>query len=45
MFRKITQSKDIITLSFDDSIEEKGYTDQIELNCWHAMGNLDLIAF
>jgi hypothetical protein len=32
---ELTQSKDIITLSFDDSIEEKRYTDESELNCWH----------
>jgi hypothetical protein len=33
--QEMTQSKDIITLSFDDSIEEKRYTDESELNCWH----------
>lgn len=33
--QKLTQSKDTITLSFDDSIEEKLYTDDSELNCWH----------
>jgi len=33
--QELTQSKDIITLSFDDSIEEKKYTDDSELNCWH----------
>ena len=33
--QELTQSKDIITLSFDDSIEEKRYTDESELNCWH----------
>jgi hypothetical protein len=33
--QELTQSKDIITLSFDDSIEEKRYTDDSELNCWH----------
>ena len=33
--QEVTQSKDIITLSFDDSIEEKLYTDDSELNCWH----------
>lgn len=33
--QELTQSKDIITLSFDDSIEEKLYTDDSELNCWH----------
>jgi hypothetical protein len=33
--QELTQSKDTITLSFDDSIEEKQYTDDSELNCWH----------
>lgn len=33
--QEMTQSSDIITLSFDDSIEEKPYTDESELNCWH----------
>lgn len=33
--QELTQSKDTITLSFDDSIEEKRYTDDSELNCWH----------
>lgn len=33
--QELTHSKDIITLSFDDSIEEKRYTDESELNCWH----------
>ena len=33
--QELTQSKDTITLSFDDSIEEKLYTDDSELNCWH----------
>jgi hypothetical protein len=33
--QELTQSKDIITLSLDDSIEEKRYTDDSELNCWH----------
>jgi hypothetical protein len=33
--QELTQSKDSITLSFDDSIEEKLYTDDSELNCWH----------
>ena len=32
---ELTQSKELITLSFDDSIEEKRYTDDSELNCWH----------
>jgi hypothetical protein len=33
--QELTQSKDIITLTFDDSIEEKRYKDESELNCWH----------
>ncbi|MFV7234016.1 hypothetical protein [Flavobacterium sp. ZB4R12] len=33
--QELTKSKDIITLSFDDSIEEKRYTDESELNSWH----------
>lgn len=33
--REMTQSKDTITLSFDDSIEEKLYTDKNELISWH----------
>ncbi len=33
--QELTQSKDTVTLSFDDSIEEKLYTDDSELNCWH----------
>ncbi len=33
--QEMTQSKDTIVLSFDDSIQEKQYTDQSELNCWH----------
>jgi hypothetical protein len=33
--RELTQSREIITLSFDDSIEEKRYTDESELICWH----------
>lgn len=33
--QELTQSKDTITLSFDDSIEEKQYTNDSELNCWH----------
>ncbi len=31
----MTQSKDIITLSFDDSIEKKRYNDESELKFWH----------
>jgi hypothetical protein len=33
--QELTQSKETIVLSFDDSIEEKRYTDESELNCWH----------
>lgn len=33
--QELTQSKDMVILSFDDSIEEKQYTDESELNCWH----------
>ncbi len=33
--QELTQAKDTIVLSFDDSIEEKQYTDESELNCWH----------
>jgi hypothetical protein len=33
--QELTQSKDTITLSFDDSIEEKLYTDDSVLHCWH----------
>lgn len=33
--QEFTQSKDTITLSFDDSIEEKLYTDDSALHCWH----------
>lgn len=33
--QELSQSKETITLSFDDSIEEKLYTDESELNCWH----------
>lgn len=32
---ELTQSKETIVLSFDDSIQEKQYTDESELNCWH----------
>jgi hypothetical protein len=31
----LTQSKETIILSFDDSIQEKQYTDESELNTWH----------
>jgi hypothetical protein len=33
--QELTQSKETIVLSFDDSIEEKRYTDESELICWH----------
>lgn len=33
--KELTQSKEQVILSFDDSIEEKCYTDESELNCWH----------
>jgi len=33
--QELTQSKDMVILSFDDSIEEKQYTDGSELNCRH----------
>ena len=33
--QELTQSKEIVVLSFDDSIEEKQYTDSSELVCWH----------
>ena len=33
--QELTQSKDTIVLSFDDSIEEKMYSDSSELICWH----------
>jgi hypothetical protein len=33
--RELTQSKELITLSFDDSTEEKRYTDESDLVCWH----------
>jgi len=33
--QELTQSKELITLSFDDSIQEKKYTHESELNCWH----------
>ncbi|MFV0248584.1 MAG: hypothetical protein ACK5H1_06465, partial [Tenacibaculum sp.] len=32
---ELTQSKKMVVLSFDDSIQEKRYTDESELNCWH----------
>ena len=33
--KEVTQSKEMVVLSFDDSIEEKQYTDSSELVCWH----------
>jgi hypothetical protein len=33
--QELTQSKETIVLSFDDSIEEKCYTDESALICWH----------
>lgn len=33
--KELTQSKELISLSFDDSIQEKRYTDESELHCWH----------
>ena len=33
--QELTRSNEEIVLSFDDSIEEKHYTDESELNCWH----------
>lgn len=33
--QELTQSKEMVVLSFDDSIEEKRYTDSSELVCWH----------
>ncbi len=33
--QELTQSKEMVVLSFDDSIEEKRYTDNSELVCWH----------
>lgn len=33
--QELTQSKEMVVLSFDDSIEEKRYTDSSELICWH----------
>ncbi len=32
---ELTQSKESIVLSFGDSIQEKQYTDESVLNCWH----------
>jgi len=33
--REVTHSEEMIVLSFDDSIEEKRYSDESELICWH----------
>ncbi len=33
--QELTRSQYTIVLSFDDSIQEKQYTDESELNCWH----------
>jgi hypothetical protein len=33
--QELTRSGDPIVLSFDDSIQEKPYTDESELICWH----------
>jgi hypothetical protein len=33
--QEMKQSKETVILSFDDSIEEKYYTDENELICWH----------
>jgi len=33
--QEMSQSKGTIVLSFDDSIQEKLYTGESELNCWH----------
>jgi hypothetical protein len=33
--QELTKSGDPIVLSFDDSIEEKAYTDESDLICWH----------
>lgn len=32
---EVTQSKECVVLSFDDSVEEKRYSDESELICWH----------
>ena len=32
---EVSRSEELITLSFDDSIEEKRYSDESELICWH----------
>lgn len=35
MVHELTTSKEEVIVSFDDSIEEKMYTDESELICWH----------
>jgi hypothetical protein len=35
MVQEMTRSDETIVLSFDDSIEEKYYSDESELICWH----------
>jgi hypothetical protein len=35
MVEELTSSKEMIVLNFDDSIEEKQYSDENELICWH----------
>ncbi len=35
MVEEICSSDDLVVICFDDSIEEKAYTDQSELICWH----------
>lgn len=35
MVEEISASADLSVLCFDDSIEEKPYTDESELICWH----------
>lgn len=35
MVRELTSNAETIVLSFDDSIEEKYYSDESELICWH----------
>ena len=32
---ELTRSGETVFLSFDDSIQEKCYTDESEMNCWH----------
>jgi hypothetical protein len=35
MIEELTSSKETVVLNFDDSIEEKCYSDESELICWH----------